>query len=68
MIEYKVLTQKDRFFGGKFDPVKLETAVNAYAQEGWEVVSMATANIPALTMSREELIVLLKREYDHAGD
>ena len=68
MIEYKVLTQKDRFFGGKFDPIKLEKAVNAYAQEGWEVVSMATANIPALTMSREELIVLLKREYDHAGD
>jgi hypothetical protein len=26
--EYKVLTQKDRFFAGKFDPAKLEGALN----------------------------------------
>lgn len=45
--EYKVLTQKDRFFGGKFDPEKLEKAINSYATQGWSVVSVATANIPS---------------------
>ena len=30
MKQYKVLTQKDRFFGGKFDPEKLEATINSY--------------------------------------
>jgi hypothetical protein len=62
MKQYKVLTQKDRFFAGKFDPEKLESAINSYASEGWEVVSIATAKIPSLTGSREELIVVMERE------
>ena len=32
MKEYKVLTQKDRWFGGKFEPLKIEAALNAYGQ------------------------------------
>jgi hypothetical protein len=58
--EYKVLTQKDRFFGGKFDPEKLEKAINSYATGGWSVVSVATASIPSLTGTREM--------HGHAGD
>lgn len=61
MLQYKVLTQKDRFFSGKFSPEKLEAAINGYAQEGWRVVSMATASIPAFGSHREELIILLER-------
>jgi hypothetical protein len=61
MKEYKVLTQKDRFFAGKFDPEKLEKAINSYASEGWEVVSVATASIPSLTGTREEMIVVMER-------
>ncbi len=61
-MEYKILTQKDRFFAGKFDPQKLERAINAYVQEGWLVASMAAASFPSLTGKREELIVLLQRE------
>jgi Domain of unknown function (DUF4177) len=60
--EYKVMTQKDRFFGGKFDPEKLEKALNAYAEEGWAVISIATANIPSFTGAREELVVVMERE------
>jgi uncharacterized protein DUF4177 len=60
--EYKVLTQKDRFFGGKFDPERLEKAINSYATEGWSVVSVATASIPSLTGTREEMIVVMERE------
>ncbi|MBM3714007.1 MAG: DUF4177 domain-containing protein [Actinobacteria bacterium] len=62
MKEYKVLTQKDRFFAGKFDPEKLENAINSYASEGWRVIAATTASIPSLGGSREELIVVLERE------
>jgi hypothetical protein len=62
MKEYKVMTQKDRSFGGKFDPEKLEAAINSYAEEGWVVVGIATGNIPSIGNAREEIIVLFERE------
>jgi predicted rRNA methylase YqxC with S4 and FtsJ domains len=61
MKEYKVLTQKDKWFAGKFDPEKLEQAINSYATQGWEVVSVATASIPGLTGNREEMVVVMAR-------
>jgi hypothetical protein len=61
MKEYKVITQKDRFFAGKFDPEQLERALNSYAEQGWVVVSVATASIPSFTGTREELIVVMER-------
>lgn len=61
-MEYKVITQKDRMFGGKFNPERVEMALNSYASEGWRVRSVATATFPTLTGGREELIVILERE------
>ena len=63
MKEYKILSQKDKWFSGKFDPAKLESALNAYAQQGWIVKAAFTAEIPGLFSStREEAIVILERE------
>lgn len=62
MKAYKVMTQKDRWFGGKFDPDQLEKALNAYAGEGWECKAIATASIPGAFGNREELIFILERE------
>lgn len=62
MKEYKVLTQKDKWFSGKFDPERLEQAINAYAAQGWRVISCATAKIPGFTATREEMIVVLERD------
>ena len=63
MKEYKVLTQKDKWFSGKFDPVKLEEALNAYAKQGWKVVSAFSADIPGfLAGAREEAIIILERD------
>lgn len=60
--EYKVLTQRDRFFRESFDPEKLEEALNSYAARGWRVLSIATASISGgLTGSRDELIVVFER-------
>ena len=60
--EYKILTQKDKWFSGKFDPELLEQAVNAYAKHGWRVISCATAQIPGFAGNREEMIVVLERD------
>ena len=59
---YKVLTQKDKWFTSKFDPLKLEEALNSYAEQGWIVKAATTATFPGLLSgSREELIVILER-------
>jgi hypothetical protein len=61
-MNYKVITMKDRFFSGKFDPEKLETMLNSYAGEGWELSGVTTAEIPgALGQKREEIIFILER-------
>lgn len=62
MYNYKVLTQKDKFFIGKFDPMKLEDALNSYAEQGWRLVSCATADIPSLGGQRQEFIAVLERK------
>lgn len=63
MKEYKVLTQKDGYWSGKFDPEKLQTGLNNFAREGWRVVSMTTVTFSTMMGSdREELIILLEKE------
>jgi Domain of unknown function (DUF4177) len=65
---YKVITQRDEFFGGQFDPVKLEVLVNRLAAEGWRVVSVATADVSTFWGSfwagrgaRQELVVFMEK-------
>ena len=63
MKQYKVLSQKDRWFSGKFDPERLESAINSYARQGWSVKAAFTAEIPGiLSGKREEAIILLERD------
>jgi hypothetical protein len=62
MKKYKILTQKDRFFGGKFDPEKLEGAINSYTPEGWRVCGVTSATFPGSGSGREEMIVILEKE------
>ena len=62
MKEYKVLSQKDKWFSGKFDPTVLEQAINSYAKQGWVVKTAVTAQIPGFTGAREECLVILERD------
>ena len=62
MKQYKVLTQKDRWFSGKFDPARLEDALNSYAEQGWRLVSCATADIPGFGGNRQEFVAILERD------
>jgi hypothetical protein len=59
--QYKVLTQKDKWFSGKFDPEKVEGAINAYAQQGWVLKAVATASIPGFTGTRDEVMIFMER-------
>lgn len=60
--EYKVLTQKDKWLSNKFDPEKIEEALNAYGKQGWRVVYCTTATFPGFLSGREELVVILSRD------
>ena len=63
MKEYKILSQKDKWLSSKFDPDKLQEAINAYAEQGWCVISCTTATFPGfMTGNREEMIVVLERD------
>ncbi len=58
---YKVLSQKDKWFSGKFDPEQLEIALNSYAQQGWVLNAAVTASIAGFGGNREELVMILER-------
>lgn len=63
MKKYKILTQKDKWFSGKFNPQNLEAAINSYAEQGWEVKGCATADFPsAFGAGRQEMIIILERD------
>ena len=63
MKQYKILSQKDKWFSGKFDPQRLEGAINSYAQQGWVVKAAFSAKIPGIiNFDREEAIIILERE------
>lgn len=63
MKQYKVLTQKDKWFSGKFNPETLESVINAYAEQGWRVISCATADFPAVFgAARQEMVIILERD------
>jgi hypothetical protein len=60
--QYKVLTQKDKWFDGKFELPRLEEALNHYARHGWVVRSMTTAQVAGFSGGpREEIVVLLEK-------
>jgi Domain of unknown function (DUF4177) len=61
---YKVVTQKDKWFSGKFDPVLLEGLLNDLARDGWRVVSMVSASREGVLTGggKDELIVLLEND------
>jgi hypothetical protein len=61
MLEYKLLTQRDSIFSGRFDLDALETALNSCAAEGWRVVEGFHAASSPWTSLKTEIVVILER-------
>jgi len=41
----------------------LESVINAYAEQGWRVISCATADFPAVFgAARQEMVIILERD------
>jgi hypothetical protein len=68
---YKVLTQSDPGFAGKFNPGRLEEILNEMGADGWRVVGVTVAERATWFDSpdagaRQELMVVLERTVDEA--
>ncbi len=59
--QYRVLSQKDQGFAGKFNAGKLEEILNAYARQGWVLKIAVTMNLPSHGGHHDEMIVILER-------
>ncbi len=60
MFEYKVLTERDAKFSGKFDLNALEGTLNDYAADGWRLVeSFIASNL--WKSSKAEMVMILER-------
>ncbi len=61
MYEYKILTERDSTFAGKFDLEQLEVALNTYAADGWRVAS--GFQLSSLWKSaKTEILIILERK------
>ena len=60
MLEYKVLTERDKMFSGTFDPDALERVLNEYAADGWRLAEgfMAASLWKSL---KAEIVMILER-------
>jgi len=59
--EYKMVLSSDAQFAGKSDRLTWEHVLNAYATEGWVVVSANNINF-SKSIAGGELVVLLERD------
>ena len=57
--EYKLLTSRDKYFGGLFDLARLEEALNLYARQGWVAKSMSLPHVKGFSGALEETVVVL---------
>lgn len=61
MNEYKVLTEQDSRFSGKFDPEGLQATLNSHAAEGWRVVDSVTSS-STWKNTNASIMIILERE------
>ncbi|MCA1845516.1 MAG: DUF4177 domain-containing protein [Actinobacteria bacterium] len=60
LLEYKILTQRDKTFSGAFDSAALEQMLNEHAADGWRLAEGFTAASLWKTM-RTEIVLILER-------
>lgn len=66
MLDYKVLSERDSRFSGKFDLDQLEAALNSYATEGWRIAAGLSA-MSSWKSAKSEVLVFLERDKKSPG-
>lgn len=61
VFEYKVVSVKDKLFGNRFSPEKLEKVINTLGNEGWELIQIANSDSAGMLTNRSEMIMIFKR-------
>jgi Domain of unknown function (DUF4177) len=59
MKEYKVLTEKDGRYNGRFNGTNLEAALNSYGAEGWQAVTISR---DAWAGMKVKVLIILERD------
>jgi hypothetical protein len=59
MTEYKVITEKDSLFRGKFDGPAIETTLNEHAAQGWRLVN--AVSVTNQKTSGSQMVMILER-------
>lgn len=61
--EYRVVTQRDGLWSGRFDAAALTAVLNQLGRQGWRLAEIAANSIPGLlTSHREEMMLVFERE------
>jgi hypothetical protein len=61
MLEYKVLSERDSRFSGKFDLDQLENELNSCAADGWRIAGGLSA-MSIWKNAKSEILVFLERD------
>jgi hypothetical protein len=64
MLEYKVITARDKVFSGSFDPKALERALNDCAADGWRLAEGFMAASLWKSMKTEIVLILERTKPD----
>ena len=64
MKQYKIemFTQKDGIMTAKFDHKKIESSLNSYASDGWDVISVFSVFVPSLAGPRQRQFLVLEKD------
>lgn len=60
--EYKVISQRDKFWGNRYNPEEIEAHLNELGEQGWEFVLAINSDSAGVMTNRSEMIMIFKRK------
>lgn len=67
MVEYKVVSQRDKVLSGSFDLDALEKTLNTYAVEGWRLSQSLLAS-SIWKSAKSQIVMVLERPLGGSGE
>jgi hypothetical protein len=63
LLEYRILSQRDSLFSGRFDAESITDVLNKLAVEGWRLVAVTSSGVNTLLGgNRDEVLIFLERK------